>query len=106
MAADKMKAYLGFALRARKLVLGVNAVKVTRGRVDLLIADKGASPNTKKEIESLKKRFSCPLVWVEDLEDLTGKAHCKLAAMKEEHLAKAILGEAENISVEGSTNGI
>ncbi|MBR7186837.1 MAG: hypothetical protein IKD43_05080 [Clostridia bacterium] len=57
MAADKMKAYLGFALRARKLVLGVNAVKVTRGRVDLLIADKGASPNTKKKSRASKSAF-------------------------------------------------
>ena len=102
MDANKIKTYLGFAMRARKLVLGVNAVQAVRGRVWLLIADAHASENTKKEIESLKKRFACPLLVVDDLEALTGKACCKLAAMREEHLAAAVCREA---GLEGNPQG-
>lgn len=88
---QKIKTYLGFARRAGKLALGVNAVEAARGKVYLLVADKNASPNTKKKIASLEKRLSCPLIEVEDLEELTGKALCKLAAVGEENLARAIL---------------
>lgn len=91
---NKIRTYLGFARRAGKLALGVNAAKCVRGRVYLLVADSSASPNTKKEIESLKKRFSCPLLEVDNLEELTSKPLCKLAAMREEHLAQAVMNAA------------
>lgn len=93
--SQKIKAYLGFARRAGKLVLGVNAVKAARGRVYLLVADSSASLNTKKEIISLGKKFSCPVVEVGELELLTGKALCKLAAVCEENLARAILQDVK-----------
>ena len=97
MAGNKIAAYLGFARRAGKLTLGVNAACCARG-VRLLVADLSASENTKKEIEKLARKFSCHVVWTEGLEELTGKASCKLAALREEHLARAILessGKAE-----------
>ncbi len=93
---NKIKTYLGFARKAGKLVLGVNAAKCVRGRVYLLVADESASPNTKKEIESLKKRFGCPLIETDGLEELTGKPLCRLAAVREEHLAQAVLVAAGN----------
>ena len=91
MERNKISSYVGFALRARKLVLGVGAIEACRGKVYLLLADKSASENTKKQIGSLAKKFSCPVLEVEDLEGLTGKHVCKLAAMQEENLARAIL---------------
>lgn len=94
MERNKLAAYIGFALRARKIVLGVNAAEACRGGVFLLLADGSASENTKKQIGRLAKKFSCPVLVVEDLAELTGKAYCKLAAMQEENLARAILKEA------------
>ncbi len=91
--ADKINTYLGFALRARKITLGVNAIKAERGKVYLLLADLGASENTKREIGRLKEKFQCPLYYIEDLEGRTGKAYCKLAALREEELARAIVRE-------------
>ncbi len=92
---DKRKAYLGFALRAGKLILGVNAVQAAKRDVYLLVADESASSNTKKQIESIVKKLECPIVWVQDLEALTGKAYCKLAAVREQSLARAILEAGE-----------
>ena len=91
MDAKILKTYLGFARRAGKLTLGVNAVSTLKGGVYLLVADIAASENTKKEIEKLARKLSVPVVWTEDLETLAGKEHCKLAALREEHLAEAIL---------------
>lgn len=91
MAGNKLASYLGLARRAGKLTLGVNAVAACKGDVFLLVADAAASDNTKKEIGKLEKRFGCPVVWTENLESLTGKAECKLTAVREKNLADAIL---------------
>ena len=88
---SKLGAYLGLCRRAGKLALGVNAARAVRGRVYLLVADGGASPNTQKEIQKLAARFACPVVWTEGLAALVHKDMCRLAAVREEHLAAAIL---------------
>ncbi len=108
MNESKIKTYLGFAMRARKVVLGINAARAIRGNVSLLIADRDASPNAQKEIAALQARFACPLVVVDNLEELTGKAFCKLAALREGNLAHAILMETEEkeISEEGTEYGV
>ena len=91
MAENKIATYLGFARRAGKLALGVNAAQACKRGVYLLVADSSASENTKKEIEKLAARFSCPVVFVTELENMVGKALCKLAAVREEQLARAIV---------------
>ncbi len=88
----KLSAYLGFALRARKIALGVNAVSALSGGVYVLVADRSASENTKKEIARLARKFACPLVEVDGLENSVGKDFCKLAAVRDENLARAIAG--------------
>ena len=95
---SKLGTYLNFCKRAGKLTLGVNAAKAARGRAYLLVADAAASDNTKKEIEKLSKKFTCPVIWVNDLASLVHKEACKLALVAEEHLAAAIqkaCGEAK-----------
>lgn len=94
MQGNKIASYLGLARRAGKLTLGVQAASSAKG-VFLLVADEAVAENNRKEIEKLKKRFSCPLLYVAGLEELTGKANCKLAAVREEHLAAAILKNSE-----------
>lgn len=87
---NKLFAYFGFAKRAGRLTLGVNAVKAMRGKAFLLVYDETASPNTQKEIAVLQKKLGCPLLKTRELEALTGKTACKLAAVRDEQLARAI----------------
>lgn len=96
MQTDKVRSYLGFARRAGKLTLGVNASATLKKGVYLLLADKTAAKNSQKEILKLQQKLSCPLLYCEDLEGLTGKAGCKLAAVREEHLAAAIVREMKD----------
>ena len=91
-STSKAKSYLGFARRAGKLTLGVNAAMTIKSCY-LLVADESVGPNSRKEIEKLQGRFSCPLVFCEGLEELVGKSGCKLAAVREEHLAGVLLTE-------------
>ncbi|MDE5897060.1 MAG: hypothetical protein K2H43_04525, partial [Clostridia bacterium] len=62
-----------------------------RGRVYLIVDEVSASENTKKKIEKLARRFSCPVIRIGDLESVTGKTSCKLAAVREESLARAVI---------------
>ncbi len=89
---SKCASYLGFARRAGKLTLGVNGVGTLKKGVYLLVADESAQKNSRKEIEKLQKKFSCPLLFVSGLEEMVGKAGCKLAAVRDEGFSKAILG--------------
>ncbi len=92
---SKAQTYLGFCRRAGKLTLGVNAARAVRERVYLLVADCTASENCKKEIAKLARKFGCPVVWTQDLAQAVGKEACKLAAVREEHLAAALCRELE-----------
>lgn len=96
MEREKLKTYLGFARRAGKLTLGVQAAETVKKDAFLLVADKNVAPNNRKEIEKIKRRLSCPLIFLEDLEELTGKANCKLALLREAHLAEAIKSVVES----------
>ena len=88
MSENKAAAYLGFARRAGKLTLGVNAAQTVK-KCYLLVADASVGKNSKKEIETLKERFACPLVYCENLGDMVARPGCMLAAVREEHLARA-----------------
>ena len=93
MERSKTQTYLGFAKRAGKLTLGVQAAATVKREAYLLVADESVAPNNRKEIEKLQRKFSCPLVFVEDLEGMTGKVQCKLALVRDKNLAEAILKE-------------
>ena len=88
MSESKAAAYLGFARRAGKLTLGVNAA-LTVKKCFLMVADNAVGKNSRKEIEKLKEKFSCPLVYCDNLGDMVAKPGCMLALVREEHLARA-----------------
>lgn len=95
MAKSKVDAYIGFCVRARKIVLGSGAIATQRGGVHLVIVCSSAAKNTFKLALKYKNRFSCPLMICNcGLENAVNKPDCKIAAVKDEHLAKAILANA------------
>lgn len=93
MERSKLSAYFGFARRAGKLTLGIQAAAAVKKGVYLLAADEKVSQNSRKEIEKLQRKFSCPLLYFEELGELTGRAGVMLAAVREEHLAAAIASQ-------------
>ncbi len=93
MPGSKIAAYLGLARRAGKLTLGVQAAATLHGGVYLLVADESVAPNNRREIDKLKKKLACPVIFLEGLEEITGKPFCKLAAVRDENLARAILSQ-------------
>lgn len=104
MEGNKIEAYLGFALRAGKLTLGLNSIETVKKGICCLLLDEGAAKNSHKEARKLRVRFSCPLIVIKDLGALVKREGCKVVAVKDSSLAEAILSEAgkQGISIEGA----
>ncbi len=89
--AEKVDAYLGFCLRARKIALGSGTIDTLKKDVYLIIVCSTASENAFKLALKYSNRFSCPLVVCNGgLENSVHKAGCKLAAVRDKNLAEAI----------------
>lgn len=95
MERSKTASYLGFARRAGKLTLGVFAAGTLKRGVYLLVADETTAKNSRKEIEKLSRKFSCPVLFAGGLGEMVGKEGCKLAAVRDAGLANAILRAEE-----------
>ena len=104
MDARKIESYLGFALRAGKLALGLNNIETLKKGVYCILLDEEAQKNSQKQARKLQERFSCPLVVIKGLGALLKREGCKVAALQDVSLAGAILGEAkeQGICIEGA----
>lgn len=104
MGGNKIETYLGFALRAGKVALGLNSVELIKRGVSCLILDEDAAKNSHKEARKLRVKFGCPLIVMKDLGALLKREGCKVIAIKDPSLAEAILKAAgeQGISIEGA----
>ena len=96
MQNNKIYTYVGFARRAGKFKAGLNAIKTVKKGVELLLICHTASPNAIKEAEKLSERFFCPLFKTVTftVEEMMDKENCKLVAILDAELAKAIISNA------------
>ncbi len=106
-AENKIISYLGFSIKAGKIVFGLdNAEKLKRGA--LLLYDEGLSENSKKRAFGLAERLKCPvLVYRGEIAKLLFRPGCKLVVLTDKHLAEAVkntAAETENFCL-GQGNG-
>lgn len=99
---DKVFTYIGFSVKAGKVRLGVNAISTLKGKISLLLLCDTASRNTKNDALKLAKKYSSRIVLSKTykLEEVFYKDNCKLAAILDESLAKAILDNLNENFVE------
>ncbi len=96
MSKSRIETFIGFCIKSRKISLGSGAISTLRGGVHLLIMDGGAANNSKRLALKFKNRFDCPLLICKSGFDVAvNKPDCKLAAIRDESLAKAILDSQE-----------
>lgn len=98
MEKSKPLTFIGFAIKARKVRAGVNAIQTLKGGVKVLIICKTASQNAFDEAIKLSKKFNAPIIISETykVEDIIKKANCKLLAIQDESLGSAILDNLDN----------
>ena len=87
--------------------MGSNTVAMLK-KAHLIIVCNSASEGTKKLALSYANRFSCPLMVSNILlEDITYKENCKIIALTDKNLAKAIIqNQDENFSISSGGNGL
>ena len=98
MENSKLLTYIGFAIKARKVRAGVNAISTLKGGVKVLIICETASENTFNDAVKLANKFNAPLVVSKTykVEDIIKKEHCKLLAVQDDSLGKAILNNLDS----------
>ena len=93
MEKGKLDAYLGFCIRARKIVFGVDNLEKQRKGVCLILSDGAIGPNSMKILIKAKEKFDCPLL-VSEAGVLGERLHrpaVKAVAITDKNLASAIL---------------
>ena len=89
--------YIGFCLRARKITLGTGAVDCLKRGVCLIMVCSTASENCFQACEKFARRHSCPLMICRcGLENVVHRPGCKLAAITDASLAKAVFAAADD----------
>ncbi len=98
MQRSKVETYIGFCRKAGKLTCGFNAIAQQKKEVYLLLLCGTASENAVKDALKLKERFGCELLLSSQipLEETVGKVNCKIAAVRDRELAKAILNNTDD----------
>ncbi|MBR2646935.1 MAG: hypothetical protein IKD47_05215 [Clostridia bacterium] len=94
---SKIDSYLGFCIRSRKILFGVDNIDEKRKGVFLIVVDSGISDNSMKVIKRAQERFACPIL-VTDKDCLGERLHrpaVKAAAILDKNLAAAILSAVD-----------
>ena len=93
MEKNKIETYLGFCIRAGKIVFGVDRLEKHKKGVHLILVDGSVGKNSLKPALLAKERLHCPLVMADNgvLGETLHRPAVKVAAITDEHLAAAIL---------------
>ena len=97
MGKTKIETYIGFCIKSGRLTRGAGAVETLKNGVYLIIVAADASDNTKKLAVKYKNRLLCPLIVCKSgFDSVVNKPGCKMAAVRDKQLAKAILDNLDD----------
>ena len=106
LANGKVETYIGFCIKSGKISRGSGAISTLKGGVKLLVLDGTAAKNSQRLALKFKNRFDCPLIVCKSgFERIVNREGAKIAAIRDEELAKAILRNLDDnyeICAEGS----
>ena len=93
---NKVKTFIGFAMRTGKFRIGTNAA-ATLKKASLVIVCHTAAENTKKEADKLAAKHRCKIIEtvIKTLSELTFRENAKVMAIADSALSKAILDNSE-----------
>jgi hypothetical protein len=95
---SKIETYLGFCVRAQKIVLGTTEIERKKKGVYLLLADGGIGKNSLKIMANTQQKLSCPLYVTKEsgmLGEYLHRPAVKAVAITDQNLATAILSTEE-----------
>lgn len=87
--------YLGFAVKSAKIIYGIDNLTARKKRVYALVLCPTAAANLRESAERYSQRTGVPLITTKQpLEDLVFKSNCKLVALLDANMAKAVIETA------------
>ena len=94
----KIETYLGFCIRARKIIFGAEMIERQKKGVRLLIGDGSIGKNSLKPMLKAKEKFGCPFLMTDEglLGEILHRPAVKVVALTDDNLASAILSVAES----------
>ena len=98
MEKSKIETYLGFCIRARKIIFGAETIEKQKKGVFLLVIDGAIGKNSLKPILRAKEKLGCPLYMTGEgvLAEWVHRPAVKAVAITDDHLASAILSVADS----------
>ena len=92
MVKSKIQTYLGFCVRARKIVYGTDEIETQKKSVFLIVFDETLSENSLKNLYKTSERLGCPVIKAKKdaLANALFKPAVKAVAVKDKNLANAI----------------
>lgn len=97
MVKSRIETFIGFCIKSRKIALGSGAISTLHSGVHLLIVDGTSAKNTRNLALKFQNRFLCPLLICKSgFEKAVNRVGCKIAAVRDGELAKAILQSKED----------
>jgi len=91
MKVDKIKSYIGFAIKSKSIIFGLDTIK--EKKVNLIVYANSMSESSKKSIKIISEKQKCPCYEIQDDEmlNLTNQEKIKAFGIMNIELAKAII---------------
>ena len=92
MQTNKAFSYVGFAIKANKIIFGTDSLLGYSKKVHLIIVSNTLSENAMKKIEKLAEIKRCPIIKLDENEfdDTVNKTGCKVVGITSFELSSAI----------------
>ena len=100
---EKVNAYIGFSIKAGKLLYGYESVIASRKRVHLIVCDETLAENSLKKVTRFATENNVPLCMTESLSEYFEGKSVKCIGFTEENLASAAANQL-NITSEVVTD--
>ncbi|HEY8389811.1 MAG TPA: hypothetical protein VIL26_02485 [Clostridia bacterium] len=109
MNINKVETYIRFAIKGRKIIYGLDNIKVQPNKIKIIIADNSLSEKSLRETKFISEKNKIPLILSEaDLNQILNTNNCKVIGISDINLAKAILnnvGSGYNLAEDEANGG-
>lgn len=99
MQRRKIESYIGFAVKSKSVVYGLDNILSYRKKMDLVVTDKTLGDASKRKLDNYlvsHGKVKCVVLQDFTLAETLKRDNCKILAITNESLAKAIVLEMEN----------
>ena len=92
---NKIITYIGFAIKSNQIVFGVDLIEEYRKKIHLIVVSCDLSQKSKQRLEIIANKRNLEILTLDtSLENITKRKNCKVLAITNFELAKAIKNNA------------